>query len=144
MLYLSADSDDGLLVFLGIGDENIERIEADDPLVANLSYLNYPGVFFLYSSESGEESPKMAEIREKIGITLTPWCSMGATKQQLKWLKKGCGFFILEPKDKMVGVAKITVLYCKDQKEMVKTLKAAGLMKRDLEVTYVPRSPEDN
>lgn len=47
MLYLSSSSDRGLIVYLGISDENIEQIKLDNPLMARLSYVGYTGLFFL-------------------------------------------------------------------------------------------------
>ena len=104
MLYMAANSDDGLLVFLGINDENIKQIRLDNPLVANFDYINFPAVFFVYCSETEEESPRMQEIRRQIGVTLTPWACMGVTNEELDALQDNKGFFAYEPRDKIVGV----------------------------------------
>ena len=63
MLYLSSSSDRGLIVYLGISDENIEQIKLDNPLMARLSYVGYTGLFFLFATENADDSPAMIRAR---------------------------------------------------------------------------------
>ena len=144
MLYMAADSDDGLLVFLGINDENIKQIRLDNPLIAQLSYVNHHGFFFVYHSETSEESPKMKEIRGQIGRTLASWACMGVTTEELDALQANKGFFAYQPKDKIVGVDKIAVMYCNDHKSFIASLRKHGLIGPDVHVHMVPKSLDCN
>jgi hypothetical protein len=144
MLYMSAEGEFGLCVFLGIGDENITRIAADDPLVARLSYIGHPGFFILFISEDGNDSPRMAALRQSADTALANYFAMPCTAEELVALKTNQGFFTVEPRDRLPGIERISVLYCNDPKSMVKSLRDKGMIGEKTEMRVIPRSPTDN
>jgi len=54
MLYMVADLDDGKLVVLSLSTENVDEIKADNPLMAQLSYVGFPGCDFCASGYFGK------------------------------------------------------------------------------------------
>lgn len=138
MLYLVSQGDDGLTIFLGLSTENIDHIQQDDPLIARLSHCNYPGFFFLYTSETSALSPKMQEMEDYFA-GLGQYAVLGATNSQLEALRRNEGCFIFEPEDRLPGVARIIILFCSDQKELFRALKANGAISDRTEVRYVPK-----
>jgi hypothetical protein len=149
MIYLGSEGERGLIAFLGLSDENIDRIEKDDVLVANFSNFNaaglckYGGLFLIYPSENGELSPHMVGISAALK-GLSNWCAVGCTYAELQVLRNNQGVFSFEPKDKMPLVERVTVLYCKDQKSLIKSLRDKGWINNRTEVQYIPRNLSDN
>jgi hypothetical protein len=150
MLYMAAKTDDGLRVFLGLGNENIERIKADDPLVARLSNVGYPGLFFLYMTANGLPSPRMTEIEAMVkeraaeeGFTI-PVFALGVADSQLDALQSGQGCFLVVPRSDLPGIEKIVIVFSDDHADLVRKLKLEGVVAKDATMTYVPRNILEN
>jgi hypothetical protein len=149
MIYLGAKGEHGLIAFLGLCDENIDRIEKDDVLVANFSNFNsaglgvYGGLLLIYPSEHGELSPHMSEISTALK-DFGHWCSIGCTKLELEALRHNQGTFVIEPKSRMPLIERIVILYCQDQQSLFKSLREKGLITNKTEVRYIPRNLSDN
>ena len=149
MIYMGAHTPQGLLIALSIGEENLRRIEADDPLMAQLSYVGYSrGVFFLYlTTEEVPIPPRMQLILNDLN-KLPPGalkaCVCGVDREFLASLRAGERYIEIEPGEHMPGVWKITLFYSADQKAMREALREGGLIGPETRVLIVPRSPSEN
>jgi hypothetical protein len=150
MLYMAAKTDNGLRVFLGLGKENVDQIKADNPLVARLSNVGYPGLFFLYMSVDNLPSPRMTEINEMMkekaeeeGFNV-PSFSIGSTTEQLDALQAGQGCFFIDPESTMPGIDKIIIVFSDNHQDLVRKLKAEGVVANNATMTYIPRNILEN
>jgi hypothetical protein len=142
MIYMAASTQDGILVSLAIDDENLNRIKADDPLMARLSRCGYSnGLFFLYlMSPEGGLSPRMQQIVEELkGLPVKlKVCALGLGATELEDLKVG-KFVKIQPGNDMPGIFQIAVFYNSDQGKMLDKLREAGLIGPDTRIEIDPR-----
>lgn len=142
MIYMAATTKDGLLISLAIDNENLNRIKADDPLMARLSRCGYPnGLFFVYlMSSDGGLSLRMQEIVEELKTLPVKFrvCALGLGATELESLKVG-KFIKIEPGEAMPGIFKIAVFYNSDQKGMLDKLREADLIGPDTKIEIDPR-----
>lgn len=147
MLYMAANTPSGLLISLAIDEENLNRVLADDPLMARLSYCGYRnGLFFLFPApKEGGFSKRMKEIIETLKSTPVKLkvCACGLGVRELGELREG-RFISIEPGVGMPGIFQITLFYHKDHKEMIRSLRMAELITLDTEIKIIPRYPEAN
>ncbi len=145
MIYMSANTENGLLISLAIDDTNLLRIKADDPLMARLSRCGYSnGLFFLYlMSPDGGLSPRMQKIVEELkGFPVKlKVCALGLGATELEDLKAG-KFISIHPAEAMPGIFKIAVFYNSDQKKMLGKLRESGLIGSDTRIEIDPRVME--
>jgi len=63
---MAARSDDGLHILLGLCNENVDQIKADNPLMTQLSHCGARGLLFIYPSEDGTPSPQFQKALKLI------------------------------------------------------------------------------
>ena len=144
MLYFSATTKHGKHVFLGVSKENIDRIRADDPLMARMQFIGGAGLFFIYTSETKRMSPMMIGCAKALAGGPIPYYLFGASRAQLEALEESRGCIQVEPGSKLPGIAKITVMFCEDQEGLIRKMRDEGLIPDNVPIMHVPRSVEEN
>lgn len=140
MLYMIADLDKGKLVCLGLSIENVDEIKADNPLMAQLSYVGFPGFLFFLCIEGGKKQEK---LKEQLRGQPMSYFIHEAKLNELDAFAKGCGYFKINPGNSLPGIAQILVIFSRDHKELVRKLRAAGMATNE-PMTFVPRDISEN
>jgi hypothetical protein len=140
MLYLSARGDHGLKVFLGIGTENVRRIKADDPLMASMEIVKARGFLFLFISEDGEDSPKMAAIRPKLEEFKSHWMTVPISQQRLDDIMASKMILTIKPRDRLPDIEEVVILFCENPERLVDELRETGYIGPETELRNISKS----
>ena len=140
MLYMVADLDDGKLVVLSLSAENVDEIKADNPLMAQLSYVGFPGYLFFLSIKGGK---KQHEIKRLLNGRSVKHFIHEAKVEELDALAKGLGYFKVSPGSSLPGVVQILVTFSNDPKLLVQKLRKSGMATNEA-VTFVPQDISAN
>lgn len=140
MLYMIAEHDKGKLVFLGLSIENVGEIKTDNPLMAQLSYVGFPGYLFFLCIKGGKRQERIKELLVNQPVKHFIY---EAEPDKLDAFSKGLGYFKIEPSSSLPGIEQIVVFFSTDSKELIRKLRECGMATDDA-VTFVPQNITDN
>lgn len=139
MLYAASHGKKGLRVFLGVTKENVDKIRADEPLMAQMLHVGGNGVFFIYLSEDGSPSPQFQKALDLMHRFPIDFAAISAKKTELDALEQNLAFLTVDPKNKLPGIELITVVFCRTQQDLFNKLKEKGLITNRTEVRHIPK-----